>query len=147
MEIDPNVLGVIIGAAIAAATGGTMGVQRMLRGKRDDSSATSMISVKEAERRAAAIKAEADHVAQFAALLKEVRDHHKDDDKRFREIEDEMARIDSEINRLRDHRHKIDTDSTRYAFQIAELERRIMETRSQVGLDSGVHRPPKPRPR
>lgn len=134
-------LGIIIGSAIAAASGGTVGLQRLLRGKPRrnsdgaDASATmnGVVSVKEADRRAAAATAEANRANEFAALRRAVEDHHKDDEAAF-------ARHESELQRLRDHRHEFDTWRLRMEFMVDELRR-------EAGLITNPGLPGKPPPK
>lgn len=124
--MDGDLVRILVEAVVALALGGGWIADRarLSRRTRDAeagengaiAAASSVISVREAERRVVAAQREADRAAEFAALRKLVEDHHGDDVREF-------ARIESELTRLRDHRHEFDTWRTRHEFWIDELRR------------------------
>lgn len=124
--MDGDLVRILVEAVVALALGGgwVADRSRLVRRTRDAeagengaiAAASSVISVREAERRATAAQKEAERAAEFAALRKLVEDHHKDDEREF-------GRIDLEVQRLRDHRHEFDNWRTRHEFYVDELRR------------------------
>lgn len=141
--------------SIAATLASVWAVQRARGTKQSaaresgEHAAASVVSVREADRRALAAKQEADRANDFANLRRMVEEHHKDD-------EDAFARHQEEIRLLRESRHQVDSTLTALQFGLAATDRHLAETRVLAGIDSTVrpnpllqemqHRTPGPRP-
>lgn len=150
LEIDPNTLGIIIGAAIAAATGGTVGVQQLFkRGRKrrdDDGSSESHVSRTEAQALADRAAKDASTIAALEALRASIAGHEARDVERFAASEkrsnEQHGMVMAELARLGTKSHDHASKIMAHSHDLATLRNRIDETRRLANIDSGIHRNP-----